>query len=163
MYPHFCRENILFSSLLASSTSLPGHSVLNSVLQIIIIRRTMFSILTITMLFKKNTRDAYQYEGIHASSSYYWCPLWTNRQFLRRLQFILCLLFTAQNHKNIVVTQRGHMTMTCLVQKEPKSENLAKCFGESKSGDITDSIYRWVLTYNVSCLTIPATPEKCHH
>lgn len=52
------------------------------------------------------------------------------------------LLFTAQNHKNIVVTQRGHMTMTCLVQKEPKSENLAKCFGESKSGDITDSIYR---------------------
>ena len=53
---------------------------------------------------------------------------------------------------------QGHMTaiaVTCLVQQECNSETLVKCFGESKSGDICDSIYRRVLRYGVSCLKIP--------
>lgn len=32
---------------------------------------------------------------------------------------------------------------------------LAKCFGELKSGGLSDSIYRRVLKYNVGCLTVP--------
>lgn len=47
------------------------------------------------------------------------------------------------------------IAVTCLVKQEYNTENLAKCSGESKSGDIFDSIYRWALTYNASCLTIP--------